>query len=46
MRRRGVERVVVNTQERNEPALALYESMGFRLQPRGLAVLGRELEPS
>jgi GNAT superfamily N-acetyltransferase len=45
MRRRGVARVVVNTQERNQTALALYESMGFRRQPRGLAVLGRDLEP-
>lgn len=46
MRRRGVERVVVNTQERNRRALALYESMGFRMQPRGLAVLGRDVEPA
>jgi len=32
-------RTVVNTQERNGRALALYERLGFRLQPGGLAVL-------
>jgi ribosomal protein S18 acetylase RimI-like enzyme len=37
--RRGVVRTVVNTQERNGRALALYERLGFRLQPGGLAVL-------
>lgn len=39
MQRRGVERALVNTQERNDGALALYEHLGFRLQPSGLAVL-------
>lgn len=39
MRRRGVDRAVVNTQERNVGAVALYERLGFRKQPGGLAVL-------
>jgi GNAT superfamily N-acetyltransferase len=39
MKRRGVDRAVVNTQERNETALALYRHLGFTLQPNGLAVL-------
>lgn len=39
LERRGVVRTVVNTQERNGRALALYERLGFRLQPGGLAVL-------
>ncbi|MEY2465020.1 MAG: hypothetical protein QOH64_3158 [Acidimicrobiaceae bacterium] len=39
MQRRGVDRAVVNTQERNVGALALYEHLGFRRQPGGLAVL-------
>ena len=39
MQRRGVDRAVVNTQERNAGALALYEHLGFRRQPGGLAVL-------
>jgi ribosomal protein S18 acetylase RimI-like enzyme len=39
MKRRGVERAMVNTQERNDGALALYQRLGFRLQPGGLAVL-------
>lgn len=38
-RRRGVQRVMVNTQERNEGALRLYQRLGFRVQPGGLAVL-------
>jgi ribosomal protein S18 acetylase RimI-like enzyme len=43
MRRRGVTRAVVNTQLDNEPALALYRHLGFRLQTAGLAVLSRPL---
>lgn len=43
LRRRGVTGVVVNTQPDNEAALALYRSLGFRLQPGGLDVLGRRL---
>lgn len=43
LRRRGVDRVVVNTQEANGPALALYERLGFRRQPGGLAVLKKSL---
>jgi ribosomal protein S18 acetylase RimI-like enzyme len=39
LRRRGADRVVVNTQESNGRALALYEALGFRRQPAGLAVL-------
>jgi ribosomal protein S18 acetylase RimI-like enzyme len=39
MKRRGVDRVMVNTQEHNDGALALYRHLGFRLQPGGLAVL-------
>jgi ribosomal protein S18 acetylase RimI-like enzyme len=39
MKRRGVDRAVVNTQERNEGAVRLYERLGFRIQPGGLAVL-------
>jgi ribosomal protein S18 acetylase RimI-like enzyme len=43
LRRRGVERVVVNTQEANARALALYEQLGFRRQHAGLAVLRSRL---
>ncbi|MHB8670596.1 MAG: GNAT family N-acetyltransferase [Acidimicrobiales bacterium] len=43
MRRRGVARAVVNTQLDNEAALVLYERLGFRRQPHGLAVLRRDL---
>jgi ribosomal protein S18 acetylase RimI-like enzyme len=39
MRRRGVQRAAVNTQVGNAAALALYERLGFRPQPGGLAVL-------
>jgi ribosomal protein S18 acetylase RimI-like enzyme len=39
MKRRGADRAMVNTQERNDVALALYQHLGFRLQPGGLAVL-------
>jgi ribosomal protein S18 acetylase RimI-like enzyme len=43
MRRWGADRAVVNTQEDNTGALALYEALGFRRQPGGLAVLGTRL---
>lgn len=43
LRRRGVERVVVNTQEANGRALRLYEQLGFRRQAGGLAVLKKSL---
>jgi ribosomal protein S18 acetylase RimI-like enzyme len=39
LRRRGVRTVMVNTQESNAAALALYERHGFARQPGGLAVL-------
>jgi ribosomal protein S18 acetylase RimI-like enzyme len=39
LRRRGVDRAVVNTQPENQAALDLYEQLGFRRQPIGLAVL-------
>src|SRR5829696_3701661 len=44
LRRRGAARAVVNTQVDNEQARRLYESLGFRLAPSGLAVLGRDLQ--
>jgi GNAT superfamily N-acetyltransferase len=43
LRRRSVERALVNTQLDNAAALALYESCGFRRLPVGLCVLGRTL---
>lgn len=43
LRRWRVDRSVVNTQIGNEPALALYESLGFRLQTDGLSVLSAGL---
>jgi len=43
MRRRGVDRAVVNTQPDNEAAIGLYRGLGFRLQPTGLDVLGYRL---
>ena len=43
MRRRGVERAVVNTQLDNRAARGLYLRLGFREEPEGLAVLRREL---
>ena len=46
MKRRGVDRAMVNTQERNDAALALYQHLGFRLQPGGLAVLQKLAEPA
>lgn len=44
MKRKGVSRAVVNTQFGNDRALHLYTSLGFRVQPSGLAVLTRRLE--
>ncbi len=45
LERRRVRRVMVNTQERNLGALALYERHGFERQPGGLAVLALRLRP-
>ena len=42
-KRRGAGAVLVNTQESNEVALSLYERLGFRSEPQGLAVLERGL---
>ena len=39
LRRWGAKEVLVNTQEGNEPAVRLYEALGFQLRPEGLAVL-------
>jgi ribosomal protein S18 acetylase RimI-like enzyme len=39
MRRRGVDRAVVNTQVGNEVALSLYYDAGFRREPSGLSVM-------
>jgi ribosomal protein S18 acetylase RimI-like enzyme len=43
-RRKGCASVLVNTQEANQRALALYEHLGFRPEPTGLAVLGLPLD--
>ena len=43
LRRRAVDRALVNTQLDNTAALSLYESCGFRRLPIGLCVLGRTL---
>ena len=43
MRRRGAARALVNTQQTNEAALALYRACGFRVLPEGLRVLARAL---
>ncbi len=43
LRRWRVEHAMVNTQLQNARALALYEHLGFRREPNGLSVLGREL---
>ena len=40
----GATSVLVNTQERNAAALALYEALGFTPEPHGLAVLERRLD--
>jgi ribosomal-protein-alanine N-acetyltransferase len=39
LRRWGAREVLVNTQETNAAALALYEALGFDREPHGLAVL-------
>lgn len=38
---RGVQRIMVNTQERNHRALALYQHLGFESEAEGLVVLER-----
>jgi ribosomal protein S18 acetylase RimI-like enzyme len=43
LRRRRASRALVNTQEANARALALYEHLGFRRQRDGLAVLRLDL---
>jgi len=43
LRRHDARRALVNTQWKNEAALALYESCGFRRLPVGLTVLDRSL---
>jgi ribosomal protein S18 acetylase RimI-like enzyme len=43
LRRHGATQTLVNTQADNAPALALYESCGFRELPAGLCVMGRSL---
>lgn len=40
---RGVQRMMVNTQERNQRALSLYLHLGFEPEPDGLVVLERRL---
>lgn len=44
LRRWGAKEVLVNTQVGNEAAVRLYERLGFRLQPEGLAVLRRTVD--
>jgi ribosomal protein S18 acetylase RimI-like enzyme len=43
MRRYGATRALVNTQQTNHAALALYRACGFRVMPDGLRVLTRAL---
>jgi len=43
-RRKGCASVLVNTQEGNRRALSLYEHLGFRPEPSGLAVLELALD--
>ena len=42
-RRRGARSMLVNTQQANDGALALYRALGFVLEDQGLDVLEREL---
>ncbi|MDP8987294.1 MAG: GNAT family N-acetyltransferase, partial [Actinomycetota bacterium] len=44
MRRGGAVRAMVNTQLDNDRALQLYQSLGFQIEPTGLAVLVRRLQ--
>lgn len=44
LRRWGARDVMVNTQEGNEAAVHLYQRLGFRLEPDGLAVLRRAVD--
>lgn len=44
LRRWGAHEVLVNTQEDNTSALALYEALGFQRQDDGLAVLWRRVD--
>ena len=44
--RHGSQSTLVNTQEHNHAALALYERLGFVRQPDGLDVLELVLDPS
>jgi GNAT superfamily N-acetyltransferase len=46
LRRSGARVAMVNTQERNVGALALYLACGFVAEPTGLTVLALELAPS
>lgn len=45
LRRNGARAAVVNTQDANLAALALYERCGFTVEPSGLTVLARDLTP-
>lgn len=45
LKRRGAHLALVNTQERNSGALALYLACGFTPEPAGLTVLTRPLHP-
>jgi ribosomal protein S18 acetylase RimI-like enzyme len=45
LRRWRADRALVNTQEENEAAAALYRDLGFKPEPVRLAVLGTDLTP-